>query len=485
MREQKGSELWRLGAAELVSGYRRGEWSPLDALGQCLARIQAYNGLLNAIVTLDEAGARIAAEESARRWASGKPLGPLDGVPATVKDNIAVRGLRMTWGSRLYEKQVAQADELPVARLRAGGVVILGKTNVPEFTMQGYTDNELFGPTRNPWAPRLTPGGSSGGAVASVAAGFCPIAIGTDGGGSIRRPASHAGVVGFKPSRGRVPRADGLPPIFLEFESVGPMTRSVEDAMLAIAAMSEPHPADPASEAFRDAPFVVPEAPAACRVLFAPTFGDSPVDPEIASSVSAAAENLRRMGHQVDERPGLRLADEINALWPKLSQAGLAWLLESTPGWHGRITQAMQANADAGRRMPATEFFELLVAVNRLRRACGELFAEYDLLLTPSAAALPWPAQEQFPALIDGRPVGPRGHAVFTGFANAAGLPGISLPCAPSSTGLPIGIQLVGGFGCDGAVCAIARQFEHAHPWADQWPTLPANAPASALSHTG
>jgi aspartyl-tRNA(Asn)/glutamyl-tRNA(Gln) amidotransferase subunit A len=473
MRANGRDELWRLGAAALADGYRHGDFTPVDVLDQCMARIEADNATLNAIVTLDSPGAGHAARESAQRWANGQALGTLDGIPLTVKDNIAVRGMRTTWGSRLYADYVPAIDELPIARLRACGAVILGKTNVPEFTMQGYTDNLLFGPTRNPWNPDLTPGGSSGGAVASVAAGFCPISIGTDGGGSIRRPASHTGLVGFKPSRGRVPRCDGLPPIFLDYESIGPMTRSVGDAILAVAAMSAPHLHDPSSEAFRTLPFTVPDPAPACRILFAPDFSGSPVDTEIASSVADAAEGLRKLGHRVEERAGFRLADKVNASWPKVSQAGLAWLLESRPGQDGLLTPAMAASADAGRKMPATGFFDLLIAVDELRRELGELFSNYDLLLTPSAAALPWPATEQYPPQINGRTVGPRGHAVFTGFANAAGLPAISLPCAPSSSGLPIGMQLVGQFAQDDLVCAVARQFERAYPWSGRWPALP------------
>ena len=171
----------------------------------------------------------IAAAASEKRWLERAPIGPLDGVPLTVKDNILVRGLRATWGSKLYANYVPETDELPIARLRDAGAIILGKTNCPEFTLQGYTDNLLFGPTRNPWNLELTPGGSSGGAVAAVSAGIGPMAIGTDGGGSIRRPASHTGLVGLKPSRGRVPRCDGFPAILLHLETLGPMTRKVAD----------------------------------------------------------------------------------------------------------------------------------------------------------------------------------------------------------------------------------------------------------------
>jgi aspartyl-tRNA(Asn)/glutamyl-tRNA(Gln) amidotransferase subunit A len=207
-------------------------------------------------------------------------LSPPDGKPA-----IPVQGLRATWGSKLYADFVPSVDELPIARLRAGGAVILGKTNCPEFTLQGYTDNLLFGPSRNPWNLTLTPGGSSGGAVAAVCAGLGPVAIGTDGGGSIRRPASHTGLVGLKPSRGRVPRADGFPAMLLDFEVIGPMTRTVADLVNAMRLLSAPDRLDPLSTAFSDRPFEIPSAPAT-RILYVPHFGSSPVDPEILTSVN-------------------------------------------------------------------------------------------------------------------------------------------------------------------------------------------------------
>jgi aspartyl-tRNA(Asn)/glutamyl-tRNA(Gln) amidotransferase subunit A len=295
------AEIWKFSAGELGRAYEARELSPVEVLDAILARCEAVNPQLNAIVTFDIEGARQAARESEARWRQGKALAPLDGVPLTVKDNIPVRGLRTTWGSRLLADYVPSEDELPVARLRAQGAVILGKTNVPEFTLQGYTHNALSGTTHSPWDLRLTPGGSSGGAVAAVAAGLGPLAIGTDGGGSIRRPAGHVGLVGLKPSPGRVARANGLPVILHDFEVIGPMARTTTDAALLFAAIAGPDPRDRLSLAFSTGAGPIDPEPRAKRILYVPRFGGSPIDPEIAAHVAEAALNLEALGHLVEE----------------------------------------------------------------------------------------------------------------------------------------------------------------------------------------
>jgi len=453
--------LWQLTAAELAEGYRADAFTPSQALDACLARTADVNPRLNALVVLDAQGAAEAAAQSTARWRSGRALGALDGVPATIKDNLQVRGLPTHWGSRALKGFVAERDELPVARLREAGAVIFGKTNVPEFTMQGYTDNPVFGPTGNPWNPALTPGGSSGGAVALVAAGGCPIALGTDGGGSIRRPASHTNIVGLKPSRGRVRRGGGLPPIFLDFEVVGPMARCVDDVAAVMDAM--------APQASADAP---PGRDAArrSRILYLPRFADHPVDPRIAQLADAAARNLAALGHEVTTRPRFDLAEAVNQRWPLLAQVGLAWLVDHPQALSDRpfdpalFGPAMQANTETGRNASARALFELLFEAERLRGELAGLFEQHDFLLTPATAALPWPAADTHPVRIDGREVGPRGHAVFAGFVNAVGLPAIALPCG-FADGLPVGLQLVAREGGDDALLALAREFERAHPW--------------------
>lgn len=472
-------EFWRLDAAALAHGYRAGAFTPLDVAEACLARAEAGEPVLNAMVVLDRAGALAAAKASSERHARRAALGPLDGVPVSVKDNMHVAGLPTRWGSRIMRDVTPARDELPVARLRAAGAVLIGKTNLSEFAMQGFTSNAVTGTTRNPWNPALTPGGSSGGAVAGVAAGYCPLALGTDGGGSTRRPASHCGLVGFKPSMGLIPRGGGLPEIFLGYEVAGAIARNVADA----AAMAE-------ILAGRPLP-LAPPGPS--RILFVPSFADHPVDPGIARQVRDAAEHFAALGHHVEEMAHASFAEPINRLWPLLSAIGLTWMLEEPSAWPAlgygpgerpaiaSCGAAAQASYALGQSARGTGLFEILIAIEALKRELSDLFARHDVLLTPATAALPWPAEESHPRFIDGEPAGPRGHAIFTGFANAAGLPGIAMPWGQAD-GLPTGIQLVGQAGADAALLALARQFEEASPQPDACEQLWSQASPAALT---
>jgi len=467
-------DLWALSAQQMVLGYSDGRFSPLDVVESVLARLDETNPLLNAVIFSNRAGALESAAASARRWKSGEPLSSLDGIPITVKDNINVGGMPTVWGSRLFTEYVSAKDELPVAKMRAGGAVLLGKTNVPEFTLQGYTDNLVFGTTVNPWDVRLTPGGSSGGAVACVAAGIGPLALGTDGGGSIRRPSSHTGLVGLKPSVGRVPRCNGLPAILHECEVIGPIARTVTDIELAMQVMGVSDARDPLSTRYAGKPFSPSATPAPCRILYIGTFGNAPVDPIIASAVSEAADHLAQLGHSVDYCSNFTKADPINDLvWPVVGQTGLAWLLHNYPQWRDKINPSLIGMAEAGERLSASQYLHALDTITQVRRDISLLFDRYDVLMTPTAAALPWPANEVYPTQISGVDVGPRGHAIFTAFANATGLPALNLPCRPTPSGLPTGFQLVGNQGADEMLCAIGRMYEREHPWVDRWPVLP------------
>ena len=483
--------LWQRTATQLAEGYRAGDFTPAEAAASCLERIQAWQPHVNAMVCVDGPGVQRAAEASRQRWAAGAPRGPLDGVPLTLKDNLHAAGLPTTWGSALLRGYTPPHDELPVQRLREAGAVVLGKTNLPEFAMQGYTNNRLHGVTRNPWNVTRTPGGSSGGAAAAVAAGCGPLALCSDGGGSTRRPASHTGLVGFKPSGGVVPRGLGLPEIFLEHEVVGGLARTVADVQALMNTVGDlpavsPVPARP-SEGQRGA------AATGHRILFVPRFGNHPVDPGIAARVREAAHQFEALGYQVEEAAAFDLAEDINAHWGTLSCTGLAWMLDrasqfpefqltqGTPPDLGVCTEAALAQMRAGQSAGATAVFDVLAAVHTLRQRLGELFTRHDFLLTPATAALPWSAEATHPALIDGVAVGPRGHAVFTAFANAAGLPAIALPTSPVD-GLPTGLQLVGRPLADATLLAVAADFERAHPWQALWPRLPTDPVAPIAS---
>lgn len=473
----KDAEAWTLTAGALKQAYGLRQLSPVEAVNSVLRRLDAVNPGLNAVVTQDRDRAIAAALCSEQRWRAGRPLSPLDGVPFTVKDNIPAAGLLATFGSRLYADYVPEQDELPVARLRAAGAILIGKTNIPELALQGYTGNALFGVTRNPWDPGLTPGGSSGGAVAAVSAGIAPLAIATDGGGSIRRPCAHTGCVGLKPSTGRVPRSAGFPSFLHDFEVVGPIARTVSDLVLAMQSIAAADATDYRSRQFRASPFRVPQAIPRARILVMTTLGEAPVDPEVRRGTLQAADTLARLGHAVDTGSAGMLADltaaieSVNAMvWPVISQAGLAWLMERHFAHRSsELTPALAQMQLAGQALRATDYQQALDCIDRVRNQMQQLFEKTDCLLLPSAAALPWAAANSHPDHIDGMPAGPRGHAIFTAFANAAGLPALALPGPMSAAGLPVGFQLVGPHGADGWLCALGQQYEKAAAWPMLW----------------
>jgi aspartyl-tRNA(Asn)/glutamyl-tRNA(Gln) amidotransferase subunit A len=462
-------DTWRLSAGELAARYREGSLTPRAVAEACLARLEAVNPRLNAVIARRDAAFLAEADAATGRHAEGRPLSPIDGVPLTVKDSLYTRDLPTTWGCPALREHSTGEDELAVARARAAGALLLGKTNVPEFALEGYTANPIFGVTGNPWNPALTPGGSSGGAVAAVAAGIAPLAIGQDGGGSIRRPASHAGIVGLKPSLSAVPREHVLPSLLLDFEVIGPLTRTVADARVLFEVMRGPAAVDRASLAAAHAAGER-RGVSPLRILYVERFGSAPLDPQIAASVRQAVDRLSALGHRIDSGPLPLNLDFYAEAWPQIGQAGLAQLFQAHPAWAAQASPKYLAMAEQGRAIPAARLWQILEQVKQLRRDAVRLFADIDVIVLPSAAALPWKADEAFPTHIDGQEVGPRGHAVYTGWVNAAGLPGLALPCAPSREGLPIGMQLLGPYGSDDALLDLGAAYDAAHPWAQRWP---------------
>lgn len=462
---------WQLAATELQRRYRDGSLTPLAVAQACLARLEAVNPRLNAVVARrDDDFLREAAAATARH-AQGRPLSAVDGIPLTVKDSLYTADLPTTWGCRALRTHATGHDELAVARARAGGALIIGKTNVPEFALEGYTANPVFGVTRNPWDLALTPGGSTGGGVAALAAGIAPLAIGQDGGGSIRRPASHAGVVGLKPSLSAVPREHVLPSLLLDFEVIGPLARTVADARLLFEVMRGPAAVDRSSLAAEQARAMQRRA-APLRILYVERFGSAPLDPQVAASVGQAVQRLAALGHEVRQGPLPLDLDFYAEAWPQIGQAGLAQMFERHPDWAAQASPKYLEMAERGRAIPAARLWQVLEQVKKLRRDSVALFANVDVIVLPSAAALPWKAEDAYPTHIAGQEVGPRGHAVYTGWVNAAGLPGLALPCEPSREGLPIGMQLVGPYGADDLLLDLGAAYEAAHPWAHRRPAL-------------
>ena len=457
------NDFWRLGAGGLSDAYAREEACPVQVIAELRDRIARLNHGINAYAVLAP-DLEAQAEESASRLRQGRARSPLEGVPVALKDNLVMRGLPAAWGGEVFGA-VQSRDELPVQRLRAAGAILTGKTTCPEFAVEGYTASRKFGITRNPWNPDLTPGGSSGGAVAAVAAGLAAAALGTDGGGSIRRPAGHTGLFGLKPTIGAIPRHGGLPQILMDFEVAGPLARSARDLRLMFGVLTGTDRSDPASRGHR------PEAPArrSLKVLYVEQFGDSPCDPAIRRAARGAADLLASLGHEVTAGPLPFDLEPLDRFWGSFAQIGLAHLAVTVPAMAERASPQYLEMAANGRGIPARDLFAALEEVRRLRAAVSQAFGEWDVIMTPAAAAQPWPAGEAYPPLIDGQAAGPRGHAVYTGWVNASGHPGLAVPVQPDAAGLPVGIQLVGDLHSEDLLLSLGEEMELASSgW--HWP---------------
>ena len=465
----------KLSAIELGNLLARRELSTTELLEDLFERCNRINPVINAIVSMNVDMARFEARQAQQRILSGHPLSPLDGIPVTVKDNLFVDGLPATWGSKIYARFDPACDDIGIARLRSAGANLFAKTNTPEFALSSHTDNLLFGHTRNPWDLALTPGGSSGGAAAALAAGLAPLAVGTDAGGSIRRPASYTGVVGFRPSTGRIPRAYGFASLAHDFQVLAPAARTVDDTYLLFRTMAGGDVRDRSSLCFHDYPLPAQlnDLPMPrLRVRCVLSMGDAPIDLEVRESVAAAAKLLSELGHVVEEGPAPYDPQQIDEIWSTLSSAGLARAVVRQKNWEKQIHPSSLTIVEKGLSISSQTYIQALDATFELRTHLASFFDSVDILLTPTSASLPWSIERRYPEQIDGKAAGPRGAALFATFVNAGGLPAVSVPANRSASGIPIGMQLVAGFGCDVRLLQLAREFETAAPWAADWPTI-------------
>jgi aspartyl-tRNA(Asn)/glutamyl-tRNA(Gln) amidotransferase subunit A len=447
----------------------RREVSPVEVLDAVLARIQRLDPALRAFVTVAADAARAAARDAEARLVRGEPPGRLHGVPVSVKDTLWTAGLRTTMGSAIHADFVPAEDALIVARLRAAGAVVLGKTATPEYAHKGVTESPLLGVTRNPWAPGATCGGSSGGAAVAVATGMGPLAVGTDEGGSIRIPASFCGTVGLKPTFGLVARHPMGPAEPLTH--LGPLARTVEDAALFLAVVAGPDDRDGGSLAAPVPDYVagLRRPPGRLRVAWSPRLGYATVDPEVLRVAGAAVRALEELGWDVAEAdPGF---DDPAETADVFRHPGLAAALAPhLPAWRERMDPTLVALVESGLRMSALDVARAQLARQALWARLHAFFARFDLLATPAVAVPPFETGAPPPVEIAGRPVGRRGWIAFTYPFNLTGNPAISLPAGVTGDGRPVGLQLVARRLDDARLLAAAAAFEAARPWADRWP---------------
>jgi aspartyl-tRNA(Asn)/glutamyl-tRNA(Gln) amidotransferase subunit A len=476
------AEVCRMDAVTLAGHVRARRLSPAEAVDAVLDRLERLDPTLHAFCTPTPERARQEARELEARIAAGDPVGPLAGVPVSIKDLILTRGVRTAFGSPAYRDFVPDEDDVVVERLRRAGAIVIGKTNVSEFGYSATGHNPVFETTRNPWNTALTPGGSSAGAGVAVATGIGPIAIGSDGGGSVRIPAAHCGVYGFKPSMGRIPlypgsRDERYPGVsgWESLENLGPLSRTVADAALVLAVTAGPDPRDRHSlpAASFDWTRAVEGDLAGLRVAYSADWGYAAVDPEVRRLVGAAVRVFERdLGCAVEEaHPGW---DDPGADFAALivADTDLKGMRALARAYEGRMSPHL---VDLLRR-PWTA--EHLTDANVTRKAVTNrmwrFMARYDLLLTPTLTVPPFAVHMQGPEKVDGRSVRPEQWLSFTYPLNMTGQPAASVPAGWTADGLPVGLQIVGRHLDDALVLRASAAFEAASPWRHRWPPLAA-----------
>jgi aspartyl-tRNA(Asn)/glutamyl-tRNA(Gln) amidotransferase subunit A len=461
-------ELGYSSATDLVEAYRRKTLSPVEVTKAVLGRLERLEPKLNAFTHVDPESALAAARESEGRWAKAAPKGLVDGVPTTVKDLLLTRGWPTMRGTRLSKREQDMSEDSPaVARLREHGAVLLGKTTTPEYGWKALGDSPLTGITRNPWHLEHTPGGSSAGAAAALAAGIGALAIGTDGGGSIRIPCAFCGLPGIKATFGRVPAypasAMGL------LSHVGPMARTVGDAALMLDVLSGSDVRDPyrlpaPREDFRAG---IDGALRGVRIAYSRDLGYAKVDPEVAAAVDRAVMALRESGAAIEAAdPGFASPSEaFMVLWT----AGAARAMATTTAAERRMMDpGFVAAVELGSRWSAVEYLDADAVRTALGQRMGEFHKTYDLLITPTVAVAALPVDQD---LAD--PATERNWIDWTPFSypfNMTRQPAATVPCGLTKAGLPIGLQIVGRLYEENLVLRAARAYEATRPAV--WPTL-------------
>lgn len=468
------TDLAYAAATDLVAAIRSRQLSPVELLDSVLARAEQLQPIIHPFVTLDSERARKTAREAeAAVLRSGDGLGPLHGLPVSIKDLEPTMGLRTTYGSKFFENHIPDFDGGVASKLRAAGAIIFGKTNTPHFGHKDMCDNLVCETTRNPWKLDRTPGGSSGGAACSIAAGIGPLAHGTDGAGSIRIPAALCGVFGFKPSLGLVPywpNAD----FWAARSHAGPITRTVRDAALMLNAIAGPDPRDAVSLDLPDRDWLAVVDSAnlrGLRVAWSPDFGYAPVDPEVRRITTQAVQAFTELGCQVEEATPTwdNPRDWAEILWDFTTATRNIDHFKEHPVW---FEPTMRQQIEHGAGLSALEVGQAQLARTAFYEQARKFMEGYDLLVSPQMPLVAWPV-DAWPTEIDGRPATRLFDRLpFTFPFNLTGWPAASLPCGFNSEGLPVALQVVTGWHKDSLCMQAAAAFETARPWASQRPPV-------------
>jgi amidase/6-aminohexanoate-cyclic-dimer hydrolase len=463
-----------MGLTELV---RTGETTPLELLETAVARIEAVNPAVNAVVTrmYDHARGQIEA---------GLPDGPFKGVPFLLKDvGLFYPGVPTTFGSRFFADFTSDRESTLSIRYRKAGLLFLGKTNVPEFAITVTTEPQLFGPCRNPWNLERTSGGSSGGAAVAVATGMVPAAHGSDGGGSIRIPASCCGLFGLKPTRGRIPAGPHMGEGWNGMSTNHAITRSVRDSALLLDISAGPSPGDPYWAPPRKGPFLeeVGKEPGKLKIAFTSVPpNNAPVDEQCIAAVHDAAGLCEDLGHHVSEAaPGIN-SDHLQFASGTIINANLRAMLEIRGHMLGREVQETDvepitwAAGEAGSMTPSTDLVRAIDLIHQLGRELAGFFEDYDILLSPVLLKPPVPLGYLDTTLKDTKEYMERLYSFFgfTGLFNATGQPAMSVPLYWTPDNLPVGLQFAGRFGEEALLFRLAAQLEKARPWKDRRPEI-------------
>ena len=462
-------------ATDLLKLYRARKVSPLEVMQAVLARIDAINPDVNAIVTLARESALREARRATATLRRGAALSPLFGVPVGIKDVTATKGIRTTYGSKLFDAHVPDEDALVVERLRAAGAIVIGKTNTPEFAFGPNTVNAVFGATRNPWNLALTAGGSSGGSEAALATGMCPLAEGTDLGGSLRGPASYCGVVGFRTTPGLIPRHPSV--LAWDTYSVeGPMARTIADTALMLSVMAGVDERSPISYTTDSREFMkAAKAPSVkgWRLAWTADLGGlMTIDHEVRAVFERAIVVLRSAGARVDAScPDMSDVPEIVRLTRGLLM--VARHAEKLREHRAVLQPGLVENTEQGLALTAVEIARGELLRTRQWQRVREFMTGRDLLIAPTSATPPFLLEQPHVLEINGQPVGKTMQRSYLTYAfSVLGLPAISIPCGFTRQGLPVGMQIIGKRRGEAAVLRAAAAFEAAQPWAVHVPPI-------------